>query len=179
MRNLLTNYTKRLIQKEYYIRLVILATLLSSSVLVIASVFLVPSYILAKAQKVSIENQARVIKQSLVSQEEESLSAALQLAQEELDILASIKDQKLFSERLKDVVREKPEGINLSSFTYKTQEGKKQSMVISGKAYTRNDLLSFEKKLRSNLDFSSVEFPVSNLAKDKDIDFSIALEYES
>lgn len=178
MRNLLTNQSKRLIQKEYRIRLAVLSSLFLSASLVIGGVFLIPSYLLSESRKISIENQAYLVEQSPALQEDGSLSAALRLAQEELDVLSSTKDKKLFSERLEDIVQEKPAGISLTSFTYIVLDDRKSSMTLSGKARTREDLLSFEKKLKNNPDFNSVEFPVASLAKDKDIGFSITLEYK-
>jgi len=178
MRNILTNQTKSLIQKEYRVRVAVLATLFLSTSLIIGGVFLIPSYFLSKERMVSIENQAYLIEKSPVLQENQSLSDALKLAQEELRILSSVKDQKLFSSRLESIITEKPRGISLTSFTYTVFGDEKRTMSLAGKAFTREDLLSFEKTLKNNPDFISVEFPVSNLAKDKNINFAITLEYK-
>jgi hypothetical protein len=49
-------------------------------------------------------------------------------------------------------------------------------MAVSGKAVSRDALLSFSKALKSNHRFESVDLPVSNLAKSKDIEFSISIK---
>ena len=48
-------------------------------------------------------------------------------------------------------------------------------MTVSGMAGTREDLVAFVKKMEDSKYFSDVVSPISNLTKDKNINFVITL----
>lgn len=66
-----------------------------------------------------------------------------------------------------------PEGITLRSFDLGTGGGK---LVLGGKARYREDLLTFEKRLKEHPEyFAEVTSPISNVLRPEDIDFSFSI----
>jgi hypothetical protein len=55
-------------------------------------------------------------------------------------------------------------------------EGENSTLSIGGVATTRDALLSFKKKLEADEKFEEIVLPVSSLAKDTDIDFSLQIK---
>ena len=53
----------------------------------------------------------------------------------------------------------------------------KKSLFVGGIASDRDSLIDFTESLKTINDFSAVNLPVSNLAKNKDIDFNIELKF--
>jgi hypothetical protein len=51
------------------------------------------------------------------------------------------------------------------------------TVVLQGKALTREGLIAFKKNLEQDKRFSGVELPISDLAKSKDIPFALRLSY--
>jgi hypothetical protein len=66
----------------------------------------------------------------------------------------------------------KSSNISLSSVSL-DHKSDSWSLSVGGRAATRESLVDFSKKLGGISDFSGIDLPVSSLAKNKDISFSI------
>jgi hypothetical protein len=77
-------------------------------------------------------------------------------------------------ERIAAVVQQKPTGISLNGFSVASagEEGKK-SFFINGVAAERGALVSFAQALERTGLFERVEVPLSLLAKESGIEFSL------
>lgn len=71
-------------------------------------------------------------------------------------------------EYFEKVLKSKPANVRITSFSY-TKAG--NVLNAKGKAPDRQSLLQFQSNLVSSGDFSKVDFPVDNLAKESNIDF--------
>lgn len=78
---------------------------------------------------------------------------------------------------LSEIVSNLPQGVVLDSVNFIRQpepaEGTSSQISISGIAKNRESLVSFSETLNKSVIFSGVELPVSNLARDKDLPFSM------
>lgn len=78
---------------------------------------------------------------------------------------------------LSEIVSNLPQGVALDSINFIRQpgrvEGTSPQISISGIAKNRESLVSFSETLNKSVIFSNVELPVSNLARDKDLPFSM------
>jgi len=75
---------------------------------------------------------------------------------------------------IKKILDQKNEGIIITGFSsIKTKD--KTNLSVSGVSANRQSLITFENRIASLSDFSEVVSPISNLAKDKDINFQIRL----
>ena len=66
-----------------------------------------------------------------------------------------------------------PSGIYLTNFSYQAANNK---ITLNGWANWRENLLYFQESLEKNSFFKEVEAPLSNLIKQRDIDFSFTLK---
>jgi len=176
MRNLLPNRVKQQLRTEYRLRLSIVGLLLFSVALLMAGVFLVPSYLLSASDKMVVEDRMRFAEQGPAPQEAESSIERLELAQLQVELLSTLQKSTLFSDRLIQIIEQKPAGVRIGIFFYTTRDEGENMLTLSGVAETREDLLSFERSLKSEPDFSSVTLPVSNLAKDRDLSFLVTIK---
>lgn len=69
----------------------------------------------------------------------------------------------------------KSKPISIDDVSYIDTNEKNAVLTINGSSATREALLSFVKNLQTSGAFSAVDLPISNYAKDKDLDFSIKL----
>ena len=66
-----------------------------------------------------------------------------------------------------------PSGFYLTNFSYQTTNNQ---IALNGWANQRENLLDFQESLEEDSFFEEVEAPLSNLIKQKDIDFSFTLK---
>ena len=94
-----------------------------------------------------------------------------------VDRLKGQKDQILYSSIINEIVKNKNSGLTINSFNFSSQGAATSSIstVIQGKASTRESLIQFKTKLTSDPKITNVELPVSDLAKSKNISYSIKL----
>ena len=64
--------------------------------------------------------------------------------------------------------------VKITYFSY--EKGEEDGKIsLTGKAETRDDLVIFESRLKKELGDNKVVSPVSNLIKEKDLNFSLSL----
>jgi len=75
---------------------------------------------------------------------------------------------------IEKIVSERGIGISISSLSME-RKNDGWTIIISGKAISREMLVDFSKKLAIVPSFSAVDLPVSSLAKSQDISFTVSL----
>jgi hypothetical protein len=68
-----------------------------------------------------------------------------------------------------------PSGVRIQEINYALNTASTSTIILRGTADTRDTLLSFSKKIQADQLFSNVDLPVSNFAKDTNIDFSMTI----
>ncbi len=175
MYKLLTTEEKKKVRHEYneHRAVVILSSLLL--VIVVAIVGLFPSYLLSSARNQEVVGR-------MESEGLDATSVESQLQNWLIDL--NLKLTTLYHQEgegsdhpsllIEEVISKKKVGLSLTSVAWnKKEEG--ISLLVSGKASTRQALLNFQNELTASGKFSNVTLPVSNLAQDKDISFQINL----
>ena len=85
----------------------------------------------------------------------------------------------IFVELLSVIIEAKPQGVTIGSVSFTRGESSNGQigarMFISGIAPTRKSLIDFSKSLNDTKAFASVDVPVSNLTKEKNVPFSVTL----
>jgi hypothetical protein len=175
MRNLLTPTIKRQLRREYLLRVAVIGLIFFSVAVLLGIIAFMPSYLLSMSERRAVVSQAAVIEESLASREIQELSNDLHRSRTELELIAGLETGGVISDRLIALVESGSLGISLSSFSYTRGEGE-STLIISGEADTRSDLLAFEGILDENPDYTSVILPVSNLVSERNISFSITLK---
>ncbi len=73
------------------------------------------------------------------------------------------------------ISRLKPSAVVVSHLDWEAEAAGGARLAMRGRATSRADLLDFVDRLEAENYFDSVESPISNLIKDRDLDFSLAL----
>jgi len=171
MFNLLPEVEKKSIESAYVARRYqLLFTFLLLTILA-ALVFLTPSFIVAKYSQreanIELENARLVLSGN--NQEFGRQLAEVQRKVVALDNQAPVGT----SEFIATVVGHRGSGIKVNHIFYHKPKNATSTLVVKGVARTRENLLLFVEKLKTEEAFVSATFPVSNFTKDRDIEFNV------
>ncbi len=173
MFNLLPQLEKKILRREYRIRIGIVALGLSFVTLLIASVTLVPSLLLSSQREESATRRFEALSKSSNNGNADELDKVLLEAKSALSLLPHESPKKLLYEVVLMIVALKTDAVSLQSFSFAKVDGGKRSVDIGGGAKDRAALLAFVKALEESRLFEGVDVPISHFAKDSDIEFSI------
>jgi hypothetical protein len=170
MFKLLTEESRAIVSREYKLRRVVVIVTSLALVLSAALVGLFPSYILTKVK----QSEAGALATPL--QGEEDLEAWLKVFNGKLHALSAGITGAKASLDIEKVLSLKNSGVRITQMKWDEGEAG-DTLSLLGIATDRQTLLSFEKRLKDSGKFSSVMLPVSNLAKERDINFQINLSF--
>jgi hypothetical protein len=165
---------KKDIQKEYFLRLCVLGLVLSLLLVVFSFVLLLPSYFLSDAKEHFTVGRAEIIQNN--ERESDIQSAALEFDTFKQNLKAMKPEQVsvLPSEILDTIFKNQKKGISIRQVLYVKAVGAGLGSVeLVGTALSRDVLVGYAKILRGEKIFTTVDFPISNLAGEKNIDFTI------
>ena len=74
---------------------------------------------------------------------------------------------------LEELVGLAPEGVSLTDFSYEKSFSR---IELNGRALLREQFLIFQKKIEESPDFTDIDSPISNLLKQKDVDFVLSFK---
>lgn len=173
MRNLLREQDKKIIRREYVLRVVSVSLILFFFTVLVGAVFLLPSYFLSHSSEKTIREHAETVKRLIELRGKDISAVLLSETKEELQLLSAGHDRVSLESILRAIIENKPRGIKLYGLFVERDSGGKSDIVVIGIASGREELLSFKKRLDREVLFESVMLPISNLASDQDIEFSI------
>lgn len=177
--NILPPKEKKILKKGFILRFYLTATILLGAAFLIGTILLIPSYLLTRS--VSVEDEVgEYISSNEIADEILNLPTEVEI---KLGFFQAQLNEVSVSKTLAEVIGQKKSGISVNSISFnrKGQAGEKSGVMITvgGIAYDRNSLISFEDALNQSSAFSSVTLPVSNLAKDRNIPFSVNVFVEN
>lgn len=165
------------LKREYRIRLVIFF-LFFMSVAVLAGIFsLAPGFILSYTQeKEALEHLKKVEK----NRKDKGLDSVVKELNQTNTIIKKLEENSgnlIYSKIVSQIIGHKTNGLSIKSFDISKSPNATSSadVVIQGKATTRDSLISFKNKLEADPLISNLQLPVSDLAKSKDISYSIKI----
>jgi hypothetical protein len=176
MINLIPPIVRKAVITEYWIRVVSVWLYIVSVVSTALVFFALPVFIIVTSQ---VDTYAKT-----------SAEAAQRVADYDLSagslVRANVAAQKIFelreTNRYSDVIKliESLQGDNISldSFTLNLSKDSAVAVQVTGQADTRKALSDFRDTLLSQENISEVILPISNLARDKDIKFSISITFK-
>ncbi|MBV9349529.1 MAG: PilN domain-containing protein [Patescibacteria group bacterium] len=175
MVNLLPYKARRSLSFLYYARFgTVLLAALAIAVLASAAL-LVPSYLRATAEA---DAAARYLSASQKADAGNALGAnsGLALISEEADILKTYPRSPEVAEALSLVTAQLPKGVTLNNIAI-TPGDAGGTMALSGIAVDRESLLSFVSALQKISAFSAVAVPVSALAGESNVPFTLTFPF--
>ena len=177
MANVQPETQKKMMRREYRVRLVTTSLIFVSVALVVAIVFLIPSLVLSQSRKNTTVQQLETFKGFAELQETNESFEELRIANEKITLLSLGGGGVSVEDILDTIAYVKPTAISVSGISMSqrvVEDVLEQSVTLSGVADTRTDLLSFVELLEKEELFSNVDLPISNLAKEREISFSLS-----
>lgn len=175
MINLLPPVEKEKLSKEYRYRKIVVYAILFSVIFVIGIILMLPSYFLADARERVAEEERAILINSDENTERAEAQAKLLEVKEQLIALNREKVRTPLSTIISEIALYS-ESVSLHSFSYvRGNEDADSSLRVEGNAQTREGLLLFQKRLEEDDRIDKAVLPVSSLAKDEDIDFTIQI----
>ncbi len=166
------------LRKEYRVRLFIISIFFISLAIVVGILSLFPAYMMAYSPEswaLTRSDEVQVNKQVVSTEDKQKELASSQQA---IAKLTAGEDNTSYSGIIQDVLSHRSSGIFITSFEISRVAGTSTTpdILVSGKANSREALIAFKKKLENDAKFKKVELPVSDLAKSKDIKFSLKIK---
>lgn len=173
MFNLLPQTEKEAIHHEYHTRLAIVALWLLFGMLAIATILLIPSTLLSAQKEEVAQGRFEALSKIVEKGKGEDIEKVLLEAKALLALLPHEAPKILAYELLLKIVSVKTNRISVTNISFSGAGEGKQVVDIAGVAKDRTSLLTFVRSLEQTGLFEKVEVPISNFAKDADIEFSV------
>lgn len=175
MANLITENQKKIIKSEYYFRLSGLVLFVFSLLGVFILIYITLYYFYISKNDDLVGEQ---IKTAIDIENRENVGenflGIISRTLDEQKVVDFYQENSLkISSILKIVVDQKGQDISLRRLVIDSKNKASQRLVISGLAKNRQNLVDFVEKLKVVEIFTSVESPISGLAKDSDINFTV------
>ncbi len=173
MINLIPPASKKKLHIEYWIRVISVWFTLWSGVLILGAMVLLPVYVLIGSQVSVYEESSAVASEKVAGYE--NVSVDLIKASEQARVALDVIETPLFSDyiTLFDGLHDSDVQINTISVNRKSNTI--NPVVLTGMADNRHALASFRDRLLADSLVKLVDLPISNLASDKDIKFTITV----
>jgi ABC-type phosphate transport system substrate-binding protein len=178
MFNVLPPNLKEKIKAEYRIRYITLVLLLVLCLQVSFLVFLLPSWITSVYKERDATVQLENIRQSPLAKGASPIASIITDTNKKLVLINSILQYPEVTPIVQSILANKTSPVRLNEFLYTSKTASTSAFLIGGVSSTREGLVSFVKNLEKSGEFKTVYLPVSQLAKDKNLDFSITLGVE-
>ncbi|MDO8430676.1 MAG: hypothetical protein Q7S72_01655 [Candidatus Taylorbacteria bacterium] len=139
---------------------------------------LIPAYIFSYTEEKSSLNRIEEIQKSREEKGADSLVKELKIDRGIMEKINKHRDSVIFSNIIPQIIRHKTPGLTINSFNLTTVTSATSSSVmvaIQGKSSTRDGLIQFKNALDADPLVTSVSLPVSDLAKSRDIPYSIKI----
>lgn len=173
MINLIPQTAKRYVVREYWLRVITSWLFLISIVGLLVAILCLPSYVLLtsldRSMAVKIDD-ARAV--------EEKFRAAEKEVKETNALLIHVADNS-YSNNFSNIIKELDDiagpNIEITRINLKEEAGSVDVIALSGVALNRTSLAQFRSALEGSSNFESVELPISNLAQESNIIFSLTV----
>lgn len=173
MINLIPPAAKKKIILEYWIRVISVWFYMWTAAMIGSVAIMLPAYVLINSQVSVYEQSAQSASEKVANFEEVKKQV------EHSNELAVKMQNQLALPRMSDYLALfrslEGQGVTITSTDVSRTDAVFSPIRISGKAESRQALASFRDRISSDARVEKVDLPLSNLAKDKDIQFSLTV----
>lgn len=174
--NLLPQERQRALSREYFLRLSVVVLVAITTLIAVAGLLLLPSYVLLIQEVATKEARLASIESTRSSGDEKTFSARLAGLSSDVAVLSALAGAPSGSTVIRNMLTISRPGITLSSFVFTPAAGKNPGTLgISGTAATRNALRAYQLALQSDPFATAANLPVSAYASDANIAFTITM----
>ncbi len=173
MVNILPKDAQNKLGTRYYLQLLSMVFFLVAVAFAAGAGLLAPSYLLARQEADGAKEYSTALQQALTLKQSAGAGAEMLALSEQLKLMKAYQANPAVAGALSALVAKLPKGVSITKIFILppgTSDGK---IGIEGRAKTRAELLAFVSDLQANALFKNVAVPVSDLAGDTDIPFSL------
>jgi hypothetical protein len=165
----------RVLRREYRVRLFVILLFFLSIAIVIGIISLIPSFTVSRTEESKIIEQVEKMKKDRIAKGVSKIDKELTQIQSIVSRVLVKKDYIPFSEAVEKIGKYKTNGLFIKSFelSYEDSSATTTKAYIQGSSLTREALIQFKKNIESDSGFKNIELPISDLAKNKNITFSM------
>lgn len=165
------------LRHEYRVRFFIILAFFVSCGILLGILSLLPSSLLSYAQEVQVNERTAALQQSRKASGAEQIEKDLAQSQATAQKILADTNKISYFDSIQKIALHRTPQVLISSFEITHEEGTSSPYlaVIQGKAGTRDALIAFKTALEEDASFASVDLPLSDLAKSKDIAFAVKL----
>lgn len=174
MINLIPPHARKQVQFEYWVRVFSVWLLVIAVALAMVLVFLLPAYVLINSQLSAYQETYKQASEQDASYKE--LEAAVRTANAKAQQLLVGSDRLHFTEVLTEIETLAGAAVSIESVDMdRTDLGTIDALQVRGTAATRAALAAYRDAIEEQALFESAVLPISNLAKDRDVPFTITV----
>lgn len=173
MINLIPQSAKKQIVLEYWLRVITVWLLLFSITAAIGTALMFPVYILIKSQTDVYRESANAAVQKIAVFE--NVSEDLIRSSQQAKMVLDRKNEQPLSKYIKLFGTLENASLELSGISVTRGATGVDNVQIAGTAVDRKALADFRDQLLALEEVEKVDFPIANLAKDKDISFNMVV----
>lgn len=175
MLHLLTEEHKKKVLNEYRKRVVVVLCVCVLGAIFVSAIFVIPAYFISYGRYSEVTNIKKTLEKEISLNESESTAQSIKDISDSIQALGMFDGKGSVLFLIKRVVSEKPNGIRINHISYLPGEAGTTAIDLAGVADTRQNLVNFSERLKKDKAFTSINVPLSNFAKDKNIDFSMKI----
>ncbi len=175
MFNLIPDSVKEKILKDYQRRRGVVWLFMTAVLSIVVLIFLLPTYVHVFFEVKNVSASVEIVKSSLQLKEADEVVGTIKKTNEQLRTLFSASSSFKTSEIVERALKAKNSFIHITDIEYIETKIGSSTLQLRGIADRRESLREFVTTLESIESFEKVELPVSNFAKDRDIDFSVTI----
>ncbi len=166
------------LKKEYRTRLTVFQLFFMSCAVLIGTGSLLPAYIFSFNQEKTAIEHLQGFQKSRQERGADNVVSDFDKVDNAIELINGTRSSVKYFDIISDIVNVKPSGLSIRSFNIGETNNTATSTitaVIQGKSNSREALIKFRDSLSLDPNVLKVELPVSDLAKNKNISYSIKI----
>lgn len=172
--NLLPGTERAHVRGERYMRLGVYALLGVLVSILMGGILSLPSFFVAKSRERTLTAQRDALVQLIELKQSSTTGVAINEIKARLALLESARTADSPHNLFVDIITRAPAGVVIWNYTFMRESEDVVVATLSGRADSREALLSFGDALRQSGTFGSVDIPVASLARSENIPFSLS-----
>ena len=171
MINLIPPAARKIVKREYWVRVLSVWMILAATAFAMITLLKIPVYVLVNSQMAALSSsyESATADDLEFKKSQDLIKSANQMA----SLLVTDNEHVEFSEVINRIDSLSGEEVFVNSINMARVEKDLEKVTVRGEALTRAGLAGFKERLENDEMFLEATLPLSNLAKDVDIPFSI------
>ncbi len=179
MFNLLPEKVRSKIKKEYLFRRGIVVMIFVISLQVLFLVMILPTWFVTIYKERVVRDEADKMNKYLSTLNMGPVNEKIKAINQKMSILNNALEYQSVTPFFDIVLSRKTESIFINRLAYTFTSPTSATIVVDGVSANRESLVGFVKSLERTGKFIAVDLPISNLAKDKNISFSLKITVDT